>query len=109
MLELAIQKTAISDSDSETLFNRAKVISRVSESMASNVYNVHLADISKMKDRDIDYFFTFHSTLATLKRYSSDLIDHVNIDGRTDSQSKQMIARVMAVTNIADTMLKNRM
>ena len=47
--------------------------------------------------------------LATLQRYSSDLIDYINIEEHTDSQSKQMIARVMAVTNIADAILKNRM
>lgn len=109
MLELATKKTAVSDSDGETLFNRAKAISRVSESMTSNVYNAHLSDISKMKDLDIDTFFTFYSMLATLQRHSSDLIDYINIEERTDSQSKQMIARVMAVTNIADAMLKNRM
>lgn len=77
--------------------------------MTSNVYNAHLSEISKMKDLDIDTFFTFYSMLATLQRYSSDLIDYINIEERTDSQSKQMIARVMAVTNIADAILKNRM
>lgn len=109
MLDLATKKTDVSDSDGETLFNRAKAISRVSESMTSNVYNSHLSEISKMKDLDIDTFFTFYSMLATLQRYSSDLIDYINIEERTDSQSKQMIARVMAVTNIADAILKNRM
>jgi hypothetical protein len=108
MLELAVKNTPKSDSDGERLFNRAKIISRASESMTNNVYHALIADIAKMKDLDINNFLNFHSALVTLQRYSSDLIDYVNTEERTDSENKKMIARAMAIANLADAMLNNR-
>lgn len=106
MLALGIERVGSNTSDAEYQFNKAKVVARMSESMTSNIYDVHIADISKMKDLDIDSFLSFYATLKTLQLHSSELIKYVNIDNRTEPQSNQMLARVLAVNKVADSMLK---
>ncbi|EMN7216829.1 hypothetical protein WB841_004635 [Vibrio vulnificus] len=108
MLAMALEKMPQEETEEVRLFNMAKVISRVSESMTLNVFDTHISDLSKMKDHEMDNYFSFYAAVNTLKLHSNELIKYVQIEKRSEAQSKQMLARVVAVTTLAKTMLKRR-
>ncbi|HHF3189551.1 TPA: hypothetical protein ACPJ16_004073 [Vibrio alginolyticus] len=108
MLAMALEKMPQEETEEARLFNMAKVISRVSESMTLNVFDTHISDLSKMKDHEMDNYFSFYAAVSTLKLHSNELIKYVQIEKRSEAQSKQMLARVVAVTTLAKTMLKRR-
>lgn len=86
----------------------AMLIARYSESMTLNFIDAHISDLSKMKDHDMDNYLSFYSAVSTLKLRSNELIKYVQVDKRSEAQSKQMLARVVAVTTLAKAMLKQK-
>ncbi len=108
MLAMTLEKLPQEEAEEIHLFNMAKVIARTSESMMLNVFDTHISDLSKMKDNEIDHYFSFYSAVSTLKLHSNELIKYVQIEKRSEAQSKQMLARVVAVTTLAKSMLKRR-
>lgn len=108
MLAMTLEKMPQEEAEEVHLFNMAKVIARTSESMTLNVFDTHISDLSKMKDNEMDHYFSFYSAVSTLKLHSNELIKYVQIEKRSEAQSKQMQARVLAVTTLAKTMLKRR-
>lgn len=108
ILAMTLEKFPQEEVEEIRLFNMAKAIARPSESMTLNVFDTHISDLSKMKDHEMDNYFSFYSAVSTLKLHSNELIKYVQIEKRNEAQSKQMLARVAAVTTLAKTMLKRR-
>ncbi|NOI53201.1 hypothetical protein F0248_08905 [Vibrio crassostreae] len=109
MLAMTLEKMSQQEEAEEIhLFNMAKIIARTSESMTLNVFDTHISDLSKMRNNEMDHYFSFYSAVSTLKLHSNELIKYVQIEKRSEAQSKQMLARVVAVTTLAKTMLKRR-
>ena len=52
------------------------------------------------------WIITYPFTLRLV--HSNELIKYVQLDKRSEAQSKQMLARVVAVTTLAKAMLKQR-
>ncbi|HDO1382822.1 hypothetical protein [Aeromonas veronii] len=108
MLVLSLEKTDDESRDEIRQFNISKTIARISEAMTSNVFDNHISELSKMKEYEIDNYFSFYSSLAILKLHSQELIKLVQIKERQEAESQQMLARGAAITMLASAMLKIR-
>lgn len=108
ILALSIEAIPKDPAEEVHLFNMAKVIARISESMTSNVFDAYISELSKMKEHEMDNYFAFYSAVSMLKLHSNELIKHVQMEKRSEVQSKQMLARVAAVTTLANSMVKRR-
>ncbi|HIF9405657.1 TPA: hypothetical protein ACX6RQ_001559 [Photobacterium damselae] len=108
ILAMTLDKIPQEETEEIQLFNMAMLIARYSESMTLNVIDAHISDLSKMKDHEMDNYLSFYSAVSTLKLRSNELIKYVQVDKRSEAQSKQMLARVVAVTTLAKAMLKQK-
>ncbi|HIF9189020.1 TPA: hypothetical protein ACX6PH_001995 [Photobacterium damselae] len=108
ILAMTLDKIPQEETEEIQLFNMAMLIARYSESMSLNVIDAHISDLSKMKDHEMDNYLSFYSAVSTLKLRSNELIKYVQVDKRSEAQSKQMLARVVAVTTLAKAMLKQK-
>ncbi|EOB1203930.1 hypothetical protein ACIQLR_000013 [Photobacterium damselae] len=88
ILAMTLDKIPQEETEEIQLFNMAMLIARYSESMTLNVIDAHISDLSKMKDHEMDNYLSFYSAVSTLKLRSNELIKYVQVDKRSEAQSK---------------------
>ncbi|MFA0712657.1 hypothetical protein AB4615_14560 [Vibrio splendidus] len=105
ILAIGVSKIPKDLSEELYLFNFAKVVARISEAMTSTVFDAYIAELSKLNSNEIEGYLSFYSTIGQLKLHSNELIKFLQIEGRNEKQSEQMIARVQAVSVVAKSLL----
>ncbi|MDN2666134.1 hypothetical protein OW495_05355 [Vibrio sp. 14N.309.X.WAT.E.F5] len=105
ILAIGVSKIPKDLSEELYLFNFAKVVARISEAMTSTVFDAYIAELSKLNSNEIEGYLSFYSTIGQLKLHSNELIKFLQIEGRNEKQSEQMIARVQAVSVVAKALL----
>ncbi|MEZ9952651.1 hypothetical protein AB4395_09220 [Vibrio splendidus] len=105
ILAFGVSKIPKDLSEELYLFNFAKVVARISEAMTSTVFDAYIAELSKLNSNEIEGYLSFYSTIGQLKLHSNELIKFLQIEGRNEKQSEQMIARVQAVSVVAKSLL----
>ncbi|WP_324040709.1 hypothetical protein [Aeromonas caviae] len=108
MLASILEKIPDESQEEIRLFNMAKAIATISEAMTSNAFYAHLSELSKMKEDEIDHYYSFYSTIDSLKLHSQELMKYVQIENRSESESKKMLARIAAIMMLVEPMLKRR-
>ncbi|OBU41845.1 hypothetical protein AYY26_20795 [Photobacterium phosphoreum] len=74
--------------------------------MTSSVFDAYISELSKLKEHEVENYLYFYSIISMLKLHSNELIKYLQIDGRNDKQSEQMLARIQAVAVVAKSLLK---
>ncbi len=106
ILVINISKIPKDLSEAEYLFKFAKVAAHSSEAMTSSVFDAYISELSKLKEHEVENYLYFYSIISMLKLHSNELIKYLQIDGRNDKQSEQMLARIQTVAVVAKSLLK---
>ncbi|HHG3492825.1 TPA: hypothetical protein ACPVZI_004448 [Vibrio parahaemolyticus] len=106
MLAISVSKIPKDLSEELYFFNFAKVAARSSEAMTNTVFDAYISEIAKLSSDEVESYLSFYSTIDVLKLHSNELIKFLQIEGRNEKQSEQMLARVQAVVVVAKSLLK---
>lgn len=98
----------ISKEQSEELYQItfSKIAARMSGLMTSTVFDAYISELSKLNADEIDDYLSVYSSISLLKLHSTELIQYLQIEGRSEKQSQQMLARVQSVAVVAKTLMK---
>ncbi|MDS1873331.1 hypothetical protein [Vibrio vulnificus] len=106
MLARGLAQISREQSEELYLFNFAKIAARISELMTSTVFDAYISELSKLNEDEIDSYLSVYSSISMLKLHSTELIQYLQIEDRSEKQSQQMLARVQSVTVVAKTLIK---